>query len=161
MPAEAAHIPKGKIRMKTSKGFILAAAFSAALMAAPAGFAQDSTAKLDQQQGANRADQAEHRKQMHDKMVKELGLTADQQTKMKALRENTRGQLQALRNNDQLTQEQKHEQARQIKEQTRSQMQAILTPEQQKKFAEMKKQHQGKHGKHRGHQGQPGGDDAN
>ena len=142
--------------MKTNKGFILAAAFGAALIAAPAGFAQD-TAKPDQQ-SANRA---EHRKQMHDKLVKELGLTQDQQTKLKALRENTHSQLQALRNNDQLSHEQKREQARQIKEQTHTQMQAILTPEQQKKFAEIKKEHQGKHGKHRGHQGQPGSDDAN
>ena len=145
--------------MKNSKGFILAAAFGTALMIAPAGFAQATEAQTGQTAKAGREARMQQR---HERLAQELGLSQDQKDKLKALHESTRTQIQALRNNDQLSRQEKRDQMRQLKEQKRTQMNAILTPEQQKKFAQIREQHKGKHGKHRGHRGdQSGPGDAN
>ncbi len=146
--------------MKNSKGFILAAAFGTTLMIAPAGFAQATGAQAGQT--ASKADRETRMQQRHERLAQELGLNQDQKDRLKALHESTRTQMQALRNNDQLSREEKRDQMRQIKQQKRAQMNAILTPEQQKKFEQMRAQHKGKHGKHRGDRGdQSGPGDAN
>jgi periplasmic protein CpxP/Spy len=146
--------------MKNSKGFILAAAFGTALMIAPAGFAQATAAQSGQM--ASKAGREARVQQRHERLAQELGLNQDQKDKLKALHESTRTQMQALRNNDQLSREEKRDQMRQLKEQKRTQMNAILTPEQQKKFEQIREQHKGKHGKHRGYRGdQSGPGDAN
>jgi Spy/CpxP family protein refolding chaperone len=143
--------------MKNTKGFILAATFSAALMVVPASFGQAAPAApaKDQSQATSREDR---KAQMHERLAQELNLTADQREKMKSLHESTRSKLQALRNNDQLTKEEKKAQFKQLRQEQRTQMEALLTPEQRTKFQQIREQHKGKHGGHGGHHKPEGND---
>lgn len=61
----------------------------------------------------------------------DIGLTEDQKGKLKSIHENSRSQMQALRADQSLTSEQRHEKARAIREATRQQVVGILTPQQQ------------------------------
>jgi len=97
----------------------------------------------------------ERRKAMHDKMVKELGLSDQQQSQLKALHEDGRKQMQAIRNDSSLTKEQKKQKFQELRAQQHEKMNAILTPEQQAKMKDFHEKHGGKrgHGRHR-HDGQ-------
>jgi Spy/CpxP family protein refolding chaperone len=125
----------------------LAAAFGAALMIVPAGFAQTAT----EGQTTTQSRQA-HKHQWHEQLAKKLGLTQPQKDKLKAMRQSTRSQVLAIRNNDQLSQEEKHAQLQQLRQQKRTQMESILTPAQQQKLAEIRKNHKGEYGRHGGQQ---------
>lgn len=61
----------------------------------------------------------------------DLNLTADQKTKLKALHESERQQIEAVRNDAALSPEEKRAKIRSISQATRPQLQAVLTPEQQ------------------------------
>lgn len=61
----------------------------------------------------------------------DLNLTADQKTKLKALHESERQQIEAVRNDASLSLEEKKAKIRTINQTTRPQLQAVLTPEQQ------------------------------
>jgi Spy/CpxP family protein refolding chaperone len=89
-----------------------------------------------------------------ERMAKELNLTADQQTKMKSIMESTHQQMRAIEDNQSLSQQDKHAKIQALHESTKSQISAILTPEQQQKFAQMH-EHRGAGGNGRGHR--PGG----
>ena len=69
---------------------------------------------------------------------KELNLTADQETKLKSIFGEFRTKAQALRSNSSLSQEQKKEQMKSLMQQYMTQGRAVLTPEQAKKFDELK-----------------------
>lgn len=60
-----------------------------------------------------------------------LGLTADQKSKMKSIHESARDQMKALRTDQSLTPEQRHEKARSIRDAARRQVMSVLTPPQQ------------------------------
>jgi Spy/CpxP family protein refolding chaperone len=92
------------------------------------------------------------------RVAKELNLTADQQTKMKSIMQSANQQERTIKQNQSLSQDDKHAQIKQLRDSTKSQISAILTPDQQQKFAQM---HTGKGGHGRGHRpdgqsGQPG-----
>ena len=76
-------------------------------------------------------------------LSKELNLTDDQKAKVKPILADEGKQMQAAKEDTSLSQEQKHDKMKQIHETTNSQINDILTPEQQKKFAELKAQHKG------------------
>lgn len=76
-------------------------------------------------------------------LSKELNLTDDQKAKVKPILEDQEKQMQALRADTSLSQEQKHEKMMQLHETSHSQINGILTPDQQKKFAQLKEQHMG------------------
>ena len=120
-------------------------------MITPAGFAQTAMEgqATTQNHGAH--------KQWHGQLAKELGLTQDQKNKMKALHQSTRSQVQAIRNNSQLSNEEKHAQLQQLRQQQKTQMNSILTPGQQQKLAQIRKNHKGEYGRHGGQ----GHDDPN
>ena len=83
----------------------------------------------------------------HMKMKEELGLSDDQATKLKALHESTKSQIEAVKNNTTLSEAAKKEQMKAIKENAKAQKKTILTAEQFKKMEELKgKGHHG-HGK--------------
>ncbi len=82
---------------------------------------------------------ADHRAAAKAKFAAKLGLTADQQSKLKDLRRSTRQQRQAVLNNPSLTNEQKQAQLSQIRQTTQAQLATILTPEQLAKFHQMRK----------------------
>ena len=75
------------------------------------------------------------------RMQQELNLTADQQQRMKAIRDQYRPQLDAIRQDKSLTQDQKKAKAKDLFKAQQDQMKSVLTPEQQEK---MKSLHKGK-----------------
>lgn len=80
-----------------------------------------------------------------------LNLSDDQKTQIKKLRENQHAQLQALRNDSSLSEDQKREKFRQIRQDTNKQIEGLLTPDQRKLWAE--KQKEWRHERHEGHEG--------
>src|SRR5579885_838453 len=65
-----------------------------------------------------------------ERMAQALNLTDEQKSQIQPILQQQRQKLEALRNDNSLSQEQKREQFQQIREQTRSQINAILTPDQ-------------------------------
>jgi periplasmic protein CpxP/Spy len=104
---------------------------------------------------SNKEARREKMRAHHDKLVKELGLTADQQTQMKALNQDAKSQMQAIKNDSTLSREQKKEKIKAFRQEQMAKREAILTPDQKQKWEQMKAEHKGKRG-HRGHRGQPG-----
>lgn len=68
------------------------------------------------------------------RLAEKLGLTADQQAKMKETLTAAKQQRESVLNNNSLSQDEKATQLKQIRESTRTQMSQILTPEQMKKI---------------------------
>ena len=73
-------------------------------------------------------------------MSKELNLTADQQTKLKPILENQQQQIEAVWKDSSLTDEAKMAKKTEIKSSTNAQINALLTTEQQAKFATLQQQ---------------------
>ena len=92
-------------------------------------------------QQANPQAQAQmHHRSRLEWLSKELNLTDEQKTKVKPILEDEGKQVKAAREDTSLSQEQKHDKMKQIHETTNSQINDILTPDQQKKFSELKEQ---------------------
>ncbi|WP_460569300.1 hypothetical protein [Flaviaesturariibacter terrae] len=72
-------------------------------------------------------------------MQKELNLTADQQARLKAIREEYRPKMEAIRNDNSLTQEQKKTRAKELMKAQQEQMKSVLTAEQQQKMKSLRK----------------------
>ncbi len=73
-----------------------------------------------------------------------LNLTDDQRTKVQSILQNERSQVQAVRNNTSLTDEQKKQQIHDLRNTDHQQLLAILTPEQQ---AQLKQLHAERNGR--------------
>ena len=71
------------------------------------------------------------------RMTQALNLTEDQQAKIKPILENESTQMQGLRSDSSLSQDDRMAKMKQIRETTTSQINPILTPDQQKQYAEM------------------------
>ena len=71
------------------------------------------------------------------RMSQMLDLTGDQQEKIRPILENESTQMQQLRSDTSLSQEDRMAKMKQIRENSASQINPILTPDQQKKYAEM------------------------
>lgn len=69
-------------------------------------------------------------------MAEELGLSADQKAKLAPLMKHQAEQMQAIRQDESLSREQRMEKARAIREAGRKDIEAVLTPEQAKKLAD-------------------------
>lgn len=95
---------------------------------------------------AAKGDRKEHRQEMA-----QLNLSADQKAKMKTIRESEKKELDAIRSNQSLTEEQRRTQGRQVHEKYRGQMNAVLTPDQQQKMAQFRQEWKDE-------RGGPGGD---
>ena len=81
------------------------------------------------------------------KFAQELNLTDDQKAALKSIRVNEKQQAQAIKNDSSLTADQKKAKFKELRKTSREQMMAKLTPDQQQKFKEMRKEHRG-HGHH-------------
>ena len=81
--------------------------------------------------------QAEH-------LSKQLNLTPDQTAKIEPILASRDQQMQALWQNQQLTQQDRHQQMRSINEQSEQQMNGVLTPDQMAQLKAM--HHHGRHG---------------
>ena len=70
-------------------------------------------------------------------LTEKLGLTADQQDKVKAILKEEAAKLKEVRGKSDLTTQQKREQARAIQQETNTQIKGILTPDQVAKRQEL------------------------
>jgi Spy/CpxP family protein refolding chaperone len=75
------------------------------------------------------------------RMAKQLSLNDDQQQKLKPILEDQRQQMQQLRNDSSLSQDEKFNKMRDVHEKASSQIKALLNEDQQKKFDEMQQKH--------------------
>jgi hypothetical protein len=71
------------------------------------------------------------------RMTQQLNLSDDQQQKIKPILENESTQMQSLRGDTSMSQEDRMAKMKQIRESTSSQINPILNADQQKKYAEM------------------------
>ena len=94
--------------------------------------AQDSSASKEHRKG-------DHKKEWKQGGKEKLNLTADQQEKMKALHQSFSTQVKAIKDNQSLSEDQKKEQMKALSVKRREEMKAILTPEQQQKMLEQRK----------------------
>lgn len=105
--------------------------------------AQYSQATNTEGQNSTSNDAAAHKAQMQKHLEwlgQQLNLTDDQKEKLKPILQDQHKQMKAVRDDTSLTQDQKHEKMKQIHESTHTQIQAILTPEQQEKFKQLKEE---------------------
>jgi DNA polymerase/3'-5' exonuclease PolX len=80
----------------------------------------------------------ERASEQFDRTARLLDLTPEQKDQMQSYLEGQRTQLQTLRDNTALTQEQRRQQARAIGEQTRSNIRSLLNPPQQQKLDDLR-----------------------
>jgi periplasmic protein CpxP/Spy len=115
--------------------------------------AQTSSTEAKRQASPDRSqtDSAEntHRDRIGERLKwlsQQLSLTEDQKKQLKPILAGEFKQMRAVGEDASLTQDQKREKMKQIHEASRPQVQAILTPEQQQKFAQMKEEAKERHG---------------
>lgn len=110
------------------------------------------TAEQKAQMAKRKVEMENRKKEMDvkrsDKLEKEVGLSKDQIAKWKAQNEADRLKMKAIREDKNLSKEAKKEQIKAIKENSKIQRKAYLTPEQQLKMDNWKKDGKGK-GKHK------------
>jgi hypothetical protein len=144
------HAASVEERWTMKKNFLYVAAMACLLFGSIAVFGQEPPPPQQGggQWGHGQMPTAEQRLQ---RMTQALNLTEDQQQKIKPILENETTQMQTLRSDSSLSQDDRMAKMKQIRETTASQINPILTADQQKQYAEMMS-HMG-----RGHgpQGQP------
>jgi Spy/CpxP family protein refolding chaperone len=74
----------------------------------------------------------------NERLMKELNLTEEQKTKIKAIREEGQTKLQPIKDDAKLTMEQKKEKAQPIMKDTMKKIMDVLTPEQKAKMKELR-----------------------
>ena len=119
------------------KTFLQVAVMACLMFATMAVFAQDQAAPPQgggQWQRGGPPPTADQRLQ---RMTQALNLTEDQQAKIKPILENEMTQMQSLRSDTSLSQDDRMAKMKQIRESSASQINPILTPDQQKQYAEM------------------------
>lgn len=75
-------------------------------------------------------------------LTKHLNLTADQQPKVLDILKTQQSQMESLRSDTSLSQEDRHSKMMDIHKTSNDQIRALLTPDQQKKFDEMQSRHE-------------------
>jgi Spy/CpxP family protein refolding chaperone len=108
--------------------------FGIALFVAACAFTSQAQDKTQPSQQKHKA-----KKEWKKSGREELGLTADQQKEMKSINMDFRSQVKTVRDNTSLTEAQKKEQMRALHTKRQEKVKAILTPEQQQKFAKDKR----------------------
>jgi Spy/CpxP family protein refolding chaperone len=130
-----------------SNGF-LTLILSGAVACSVASFAQTSNSVSSANDTGNATTSQTPNNERGQKFAQELNLTPDQQADLKSIRDNMRQQAQAIKNDSSLTADQKKDKLKELRKSSHQQMMAKLTPDQQKKFKEMRKEHRGhRHGR--------------
>lgn len=136
--------------MKRSKEYlILAVAIAAAL------FVSNVSAQEKGERKGPRGDRAE---MVGERMVKELGLSADQAAQFKAINESYRPKMEALREDQTLSREQRREKVQALNKEREAKVDALLTPEQLAKAKELRAKAQERMKERRGPKGGEGYD---
>ena len=73
-----------------------------------------------------------------EQLAQDLNLTDDQKTKLGPILKEQMKKMQELRKDESLSQDQRREKGRTLREESQKEIEAVLTPEQAKKFAEMR-----------------------
>lgn len=126
--------------MKRSTEVLLFAAALAAAALVPSLNAQDNP-PADKGPRGPRPPRME---MMGERVAKQLGLSEDQQKQIKAINESYRPQLDALRDDASLTNEQRREKFQALQKERVAKVDAVLTPEQRTKAQEMRAKHPGR-----------------
>jgi Spy/CpxP family protein refolding chaperone len=88
----------------------------------------------------------QNRKQAAKQMMRELNLSKDQTKEMKEVRQNTKAQREAIKNDATLTDEQKKEKVKALAKESGQKISKILTPEQLAKLKAMQAERRKKAG---------------
>jgi protein CpxP len=116
------------------------------LLAAGLTFAQPSQESQaptpDKHAGMHHEESADQHLQM---LSEKLNLTDDQKAKVKPVLQDQMQQMKAVREDSSLSEEQKRTKMKSIHESMHEQINAVLTPEQQVKFKQMKQEEMQKH----------------
>ncbi len=139
--------------MKTRR--LLLPVLGACLALAPLSRAQQTTAPAAPATETPRQEHKEKMREHREEMAKELGLSDDQKAKMKDINQQERQALKAVHDDSTLTPDQKKAKAQEIRKNFEGQRNAVLTPDQQKKSAEMKERAKEHREKHKGPKGGP------
>jgi protein CpxP len=94
------------------------------------------------QQGTTGGQAAAHERR-HDRLEwlsKELNLSDEQKEKLKPILQDEGKQMRAVHEDSSLTPDQKRDKVKQIRQTFRPQIQAVLTPEQQEKFKNLREE---------------------
>lgn len=83
------------------------------------------------------------------RMTEQLGLSADQQSQIKPILADRQQKMQALWQNQSLSEEDRRSQMMSIRQDSNAKIEAVLTDEQKQKFEAMQER-RGRHGEHRG-----------
>ncbi|HET9742791.1 MAG TPA: hypothetical protein VFQ00_08580 [Terriglobales bacterium] len=75
------------------------------------------------------------------RFAQKLNLTADQKADFKSIRENAKQQAESIKNDSTLNAAQKKAKLKELHKSAREQMMSKLTPDQQKTFKQMRKEH--------------------
>jgi Spy/CpxP family protein refolding chaperone len=136
---------------RTMKKFLYNTAVACAFLVATAAL----NAQMPEQQGGGQwgPGQIPTADQRLQRMTQMLNLTDDQQQKIKPILENESSQMQSLRGDTSLSQEDRMAKMKEIRTNTASQINPILNADQQKKYAEM----MSRMGRGRGQGGPPSG----
>ena len=116
------------------------------LLAAGLTFAQPSQESQAQTPDKHAGMHHEESADQHLQMLSEkLNLTDDQKAKVKPVLQDQMQQMKAVREDSSLSEEQKRTKMKSIHESMHEQINAVLTPEQQVKFKQMKQEQMQKH----------------
>jgi Spy/CpxP family protein refolding chaperone len=118
-------------------GPVLLALALAAFVARPA--VAQQTSQSQGSQGTNSVDAR------LNNLSKELNLTDQQKAQLRPILSDESQQMQAIHNDTSLSREQKMAKMKEVRDSHQPQINQILTPEQQRKWAEMKKEAREKH----------------
>jgi Spy/CpxP family protein refolding chaperone len=121
---------------------------SGAMMLPIAALAQSSTTGTAADNSASAATSQAPDKERGEKFAEKLNLSSEQKADLKSIRDNMKQQAQAIKNDSSLTPDQKNAKFKELRKSSHEQMMAKLTPDQQAKFKEMRKEHRGhRHGR--------------
>lgn len=103
----------------------------------------EQKAQIEKMRTEQKAKREEFTKNRGEKMSEKLGLTADQQAKLKANREGFAAKMKSIRDDKSLDEAGKKAQMKSLMQSQKESMKSIFTEEQLKKMEEMRKSHKG------------------
>jgi len=112
-------------------------------------FTADQKAKIAQNRSEMQAKGEDGHAQKAKEMKEKLGLSDDQAAKLKDQSAANHAQAKAIRDDQTLSADAKKEKIKALRSSAQAQRAAVLSPDQQKKMDDFKKENKGKHKKHK------------
>jgi Spy/CpxP family protein refolding chaperone len=140
MPHYGSIARRNSMNSFASRFTLLALALSAVSLASVT-FAQDSSSSTGSSSAPPSAQpmhQAPDPQKQVARLTKRLGLSDDQSSKLLTIIQNRQQQMEAIRGDSSLSQQDRHSKMRSLQQDSDSQINAVLTPAQQTQYANMK-----------------------